>query len=709
MKVLKSYDEIKPYIAQVREFADGNKSSFGFLPGSAYEEIAFKEQLWVLCDAERNIQGYLIFGGVYPKLKVFQLFSCQNFRGRGGATILLDELKRYAESHSYLCISARVAADLSANKFWGKSGFNICQQQKGGKSTNRVLNLRVYQLEGQDLLSSSGVSSEHDDKVNYLGRPILANRTYAIDLNPIFDVTKSRAKCVESTLVLQRGFSGSLDLCTTPEFVKEFERNSGRFKEDPMLAIAKAIPALPVVSEDMLFPVIEELREVIFPQRSKSGATSKNDRSDLIHIAYCIFHRVSGFITREKALLKASRRIYEQYSIKILSPSELLDCEREGLRVDIKSGDKCLSVSGDVSSFLHEVEEFLQLQGLGSVSARSLVSKGCDSDSERLIVRFGGSVVGYATWSVASEMNNVVDLHLFVDERTPGIISSIDHVLECSINGGKQGSVIRIDLHVGGGQTLTKETALNRGFIQGRESGSLSKVSHGGYVDKTNWWSFKRGYEGLSGLLLPDTMPTYDELLHTGIAIHNDKNVLIKCLSLFDFETLISPGFLFPKGRGALMLPIKESYAKGLLGDLRGQLDLMPSEEVTHLLERAYFRSSSRLSYFSKGELLLLYVSGKDSIQEVVGLGRITSSEKMTASDAGLNLKRQGVLSEEDLECIGGSKGVLHAFTFDNFNEFNNRVSFQEAKKLGAIGGANLTTVEKVEYKALKKVLEIVE
>ena len=78
--------------------------------------------------------GYLFFGGRHLTLRVTQLFVAKRFREHGIASKLLAELEAYAGRNQFLTIRARVAADLEANAFWEKAGFELFRQEKGAQT-----------------------------------------------------------------------------------------------------------------------------------------------------------------------------------------------------------------------------------------------------------------------------------------------------------------------------------------------------------------------------------------------------------------------------------------------------------------------------------------------------------------------------------------------------------------------------------------------
>ena len=154
--------------------------------------------------------------------------------------------------------------------------------------------------------------------------------------------------------------------------------------------------------------------------------------------------------------------------------------------------------------------------------------------------------------------------------------------------------------------------------------------------------------------------------------------------------------------RDCIIVPIRENYANGLIGNIKNQLSLLSSHDKALLLEKAYFRSLSKASLFRRGGVIAFYVSGSKSIQEIIGFARVTYSDIINIDEAIIKVDRQGVLSRYELSEIVDKSGKIHVFTFDNFLEFDRRVSFSRAKALGLISNANLVSPEKIDFEKLK-------
>jgi len=262
-------------------------------------------------------------------------------------------------------------------------------------------------------------------------------------------------------------------------------------------------------------------------------------------------------------------------------------------------------------------------------------------------------------------------------------------------------------------QTKTKNTAAKRGFLKtfsGEHhlpAGQLSKLTVNGLISTDNWDSFRTVVEKSTGLRLPMRMPTNEEFNNTGIVIDNQLDGGIFKISLFDFETLVSPGVVLCPGRSAVIVPIQLRFAKGLFAYVQPQVELFPAPEALLHVEKAYFRGTSKTSQFSRGILVLFYLSGSGGgTKEVIGCARVTYSEVLSVDEIELKLERQGVLSRCELENIANGNRKVHAFTFDNFCLFPKRIPFSFLKKRSMISDTNLITVEKVLPKHFTQICE---
>ena len=725
-------NEVKTYVAEIRQLADANRTELGFLPASVYSESAVKGGLWVAVGSTRKVRGYLLFGGRFPRLRVFQIFVRSEYRGSGTARILLEKLRDYGERLNYLTITARVARELEANRFWEACGFFVTDRIPG-EGTRRPLNKYTLELDvpslfrgeslrtidstqirfpaeaGVDVDAHRALRTIDSTQIRFPG-PILSTPSYVIDLNVFFDVLRNRDK-EESSLVLSLGLNGDVCLFVTSEFVKELERHTADHQRDPVLDLARNLSTLPDVDPDTAKPLIEDLRTLLWSGIPKTGRRAVNDASDLSHLASCIHHKVDGFITRDEAILRHAADLRRVHDLNIVSPTYFIDLfdgdfpRPESALASVDRQD--IEITDLDERNRKDVEKFLRGLDVDPDQVRSCLAPGSTRHPRlRRIVRVGSRIVGMGSWKNPGP-GRVTDLHLYVDEKQPNSERAIDRLfLESSMHGGVDRRLLRLDLHISRRQEKTREVAVHVGFRppkhEGDSSGALAKVSFRGVVGKDNWSSFRRDLKATTDCELQEDVPSWRTVSDTGIVMSTGQRERSVTISPFDFETLVSPCALILPGRTAVIIPIRKKYA-GLISSTGRQRSLLPDKEAAFRLERAYFLAAGKHRLLPKGTIVVFYVSSPQS--EAVALARVTFSDTLTKTQAVTKLGRQGVLSETDIDQKADLRGKIAAFTFDNLLKFQTNVSYQDLKRDGCVSGSNLVTAQRLTHRMLRLIV----
>ena len=208
------------YSSLVQQQGDSERDVLGFLPRSAYSEAAAQGKLYVATAevaGEEYYAGHLLYGGRFPHLRVFQLYTLPKFRGRHIGRQLIDTFVSDAESQYCITISARVAADLPANEFWERMGFKTIRTVAGGITRGRQINLRRRELDSPTLFSIPEMK-----RVIALPRHGRSERPiFALDVNVFLDVIKDRPRAEYAKRLLTASLSGMLRLFVAREFVDE--------------------------------------------------------------------------------------------------------------------------------------------------------------------------------------------------------------------------------------------------------------------------------------------------------------------------------------------------------------------------------------------------------------------------------------------------------------------------------------------------------
>ena len=720
MRLFTNYQDVKPFLQLIADSSDANRSALGFLPKSVYEERALAGRLWVAADNDQY-QGHLLFGGKYPDLKVLQLFVHPDYRGHGIGSKLVEGLVDFAKSRQYIAVSARVAADLPANKFWERMGFICSRRVAGGRTSNRVINIRLRYVDSSLLFEIPQKDIGEVEAISYDNAPAMRVATYALDLNVLMDLVKRRQQRYKAVCELVRaGLNHLVRIVVTDEVRCELERTSvGGDNHDPMVEILRQIPALPRVEREALANLVERLRLAVFPRRSLSRQNASQDESDLVHMATCVHHKMSGFITSEKAILRASEVLRKNFNLEILSPSDFLeptfgsDTQSLGLTVRAPGGEIAFHQFDEVER--PTIENFLGTLGLPNDETHSALHPGASGSArKRLTIFANGRLSGFASWDRPARRKAHAELFLYLDETVPNLERIVDHVLESVSRDARSMGAYGIQLCHSREQVRTREIAFSRGWRRGSNSqrGALSlfKVSLFGFVDSSGWSTFVADLRRLAQVDLNQKAPTAEEAGDVGLQIVHGSKRQPSILSLFDFETLVSPGLLLLPGRSGVIVPIQEPYAEELLGRQSPQTSFLPAPEALLRVEKAYFRSPTKLNIFMKGMPLVFYVSAgrggkRRGPMAALCMARITSTAVLHAGEALFRYQRQGVLSGQELGKVGNKDGMVHVFTFDNVVPFPCPIGLRRLKEIDCADGANVVTARRVSHEGLKVLL----
>ena len=710
--VLNDYDAVLPHLSAVRKNADAHKKELGFLSHTAYSDKAKKGKLWVLSDPDKSSYiGHLLFGGRDDTLNVVQLFIAPVDRGKGFARELLNCLKEYGERLGKLSIIARVATDLPANKFYEREGFRLVCQKTGGKTTGRTINIRAYRLSTPTLFGGDLAS---ECPAAMLNRPAYVAETYVLDMNALFDLLRERAPVDGVRNLVEAACKGRIKLMRTAEMVKELERTSNG-KEDSLLTFAEKLPALPSREEKALSLLVSALRPIVFPDRDKDGKSAQRDESDLRHLAHCIASNVGTFVTGEKAILRVVDELYSRYQLDIRSPSEFEENDKSTNAEFTAIGDDVANIrfanagTGDSE----RVSFFLKALGVDKGKTEQIIDFDAPARRREGILGFSGAkLCGVLLYESGTMISCKEEVHIYVDETMPGYRTIVEYLLcqACLRTPGARISLM--ELFIRPDQSHTRMLAISRGFRpveQTDQDFRLAKPACRHVLTSKSWNTSVREFQQCASWNLPDKMPTHVELQNTGIVLKENADVS-HTFSLFDFETMISPGFLLPAGREGVIIPIQQDFAEDLLNAVNGQmrLDLYKTGSIRTFIERAYFRKPRAASKISQGMPLFFYVSAfKGKAGGIRVAARCTCSKVVSVEQALVEFSRQGVLDESMLRKQTNGQGMVHVFTFDSVRLLSKEISFRKLREENIADRSNFVTLQTVNTEQMTKLISL--
>jgi len=709
-RILKDYSSVYEYLPRVQLEADNNKPSLGFLPPGAYESQARQNKLWIVVSNTNDYLGHLMFGGRYPVLKISQIYISPEHRGQGIAKKLFQEFVKYGEKREFTNIRARVAADLDANAFYMKKGFKIISQEKGGETTGRIINIQNYDLNVPslfDLIKDEPALNIKNLQVD--DNPVLITPTYTFDLNIIHDIIKDKELKEISGNIFALATSGQFQLYATPELITELKRTA-KDSQDNLLIFAKnTLSVLPDLDDNSLNQVISVLDKKIFHGAANTGKNSPNKLSDIRHLAYSIKHGLTGFITRDNAILAASDFLHQKYKLSILSPYDF--CFEAKVADNLhfsNSNNECFHFLNDTDISTEKVQSFLDKNGV-LLNADNIWRSIQNGNNIRVAVLNKQEIVGLI--SLKGVTNKKYLAHIVVNEDAVDASRVIDHLIAKTVQSIASDNYFSIKIIVPASNQMTIDTLQRQGFFkilsQENSLSCFKKISCGYYLAATDWILTQKLFQDELDIKLPHRFLTGEEWKNTRKICIERKNQK-SAISLFEFENIISPSLLMYSNREAVITPLEGKYSRNLFGNtsLQGELfGIISEREALLCIEKAYFRTPRGSTLFKKGMPIIFYESSPRS--EAIGWARITSSAVKSVDEILIQYLRQGVLEKKELTSIANNNNEVHIITFIDFVEFPNKIPFKELDRIGCNNGANFVTAQKVNFEQLEKIASI--
>ena len=448
------------------------------------------------------------------------------------------------------------------------------------------------------------------------------------------------------------------------------------------------------------------LRQAIYPNGSISETMSANKESDLAHLAMCIHHGLTGFITRDSDILSAATRLKQSFGIDVVAPTEFLtpfEIPEIRRKTNVVGSLRQIEINDVSENERTELYNFFESVNFPKSEVTHFLAPGpISSPRRRLIMRIENEIIGVASFDQPPSVISNAEAFLAVDETFQESDLCIDHFLEVITQELMRRSVRLVSLWVRTVDTKSISTAASRGF-RPRTSGptprylsELVKLSFDPIVSPKNWSRFRAVLADFGGINIPSTMPDYESTRKNGLTIEK-RDASSFSMNIFELETLLSPVLVLFYNRPGTIFPIHQLFAEELLGYAADQRKLLPDHEASLKVERAYYRRPKKQPFVAVNTPIVFYVSGKSGgSQAAIGCGRITSTSIEALDTIPIKYLRQGVLDEHELGQIADNKNRVQVITFDNFKPFERKISYRQLKQLGLVGKTNLVTAEEL-------------
>lgn len=685
-------------INAIVSIADSYKVELGFWSRKALCDAINRNRLVAAIatnSSESITLGFLIYSGVQPNGKIQAIAVLKDHARKGVGQALLDAAVSRLEAEHFICVRANPAKDLvSAQEFYKKNKFEIVRIERGGKRRNRQIIVRERTLNVPTLFNAVYVNHNTASSLAVEGAP---NRLWVIDVNVLFDLVKSgRDRYQKAYDIFGAALAGRINIAVASEFKRELKRNSKKINDDPIFALASALPTIFVNETDRISVKAKEAHELIFRDDYPKQAESPRAMSDCRHIAECVLGNAAAFITSDGPLLSSRKKVRERFGLDIASLEDFhdaLSC------YNITSGMMGVTAegfhikTGNHKDALQLIDKAKAMPYLDEFMAPSPQTNRTDT-----LVAFddADNAIGLLAVRTPLSLGKSHKMTLIVDHQ-----EGIAEVVADALMGKGLDALARMGPHLVEmteipGQLLARRTAYQLGFKKSNVDGCLAKlvlgspITPGNISDQIEKLHLLLG-KNLAEHLLPISMDSLDVLFEN---------------SLDKFERLeksVSPGLLVSNRREIIIQPIEGPFATELLGT-SGQMNLFKQLGGAYRTEKIYVCSSNKKSFFHPNQVILFYESKRSGGRgAVVAAGNIVGVLVQNKKNVNENQMKRTVLDKVD--DLSSSERVT-LVRFNSLLRFPHPVSLKTLKSLGAHSARNFVTATKVTTSIGQKILD---
>lgn len=292
-----------PELDAVRTLWKRNNKILGFFPNGAFQERARSEQILGAFDNSQLV-GYVLFFTTRESVaRITHLCVSEDYRGKGVARVLIDELK--IRTRKLRGIGLYCRRDFDVWHIWPKLGFHAVKEKIG--HSQEGFELTYFWLPHAHKSLFSELEDCDRDKV-----------TVVLDANTFYDLLDaSRNGADETHGLLADWIQPSIQLSITTELFNEIGRNPHPAERKSRRAAASKFYRLDASSFE--FESAQQGLEMILGKCKRD-----RDQADQRQLAWAVAAKCDVFVTRDELVLSKSDDIYDKHGLIVQRPADLI-------------------------------------------------------------------------------------------------------------------------------------------------------------------------------------------------------------------------------------------------------------------------------------------------------------------------------------------------------------------------------------------------
>lgn len=615
--------------------------TLGFLPRQALESyLESGTVLGVKTDAGELV-GYLLYAAYPNYFRITHLCVSEEYRGQGIAKLLVNTLKRSADTQKVIKLHCR--RDFPANDLWPKLGFVALGEKRSRSKEEHWLTIWHLRLAPEDQMELFQAATS-DDTLDIV-----------IDAQIFFDFEEPDSdKAQPSKALLSDFLVDSLNLWITDELLNEINRQEDREKRENSRSRTDRFPKVEC-SQHLLEAFERRLRRILPERRASQG-------SDIRQLARAAASSIKIFVTKDHALLEKAQKIGELTGLEVINPVDLIVqlhelSERHSYAPDYIVGLNlrwARLASTDLISL--SLEAFLKPQETRGKFREKLESLVAQVDRYQCeLLRSGDEVIAIRVLSIGSNKRLTSPLARVASSADRALFGRF--LIADTISKAVEENLDLVRFETAELTPNLMPYLLEMGFIAG--NGSFVRFCFSRCLKRV---------EVLSAIsaLCPEASSKYQDM------------------STLDIERCCSPLVLNPTERQCFLIPIRPFYATGLIDRHQSGAELFGGDpNVLLRWDNVYYRAANRHRMLKPPARILWYVSSPK--QQIIAVSNLDDVLIDTTKELFRQFRKFGILKWRDLYemCGRDASRELMALKFSQTFLFREPISLATMREIG--------------------------
>ena len=304
---IEEIDETSPHLETVIALGDANKKTLGFFTEGAFRKSARERVILIALNPQKKCIGYLLYRAVRRSNIIVIVHLCVDpaYRGRGVTKQLVNSLSQ--KTQNFYGIQLKCRRDYGIDRMWETLGFIPLNDRPGRSKEGKLLT--VWWLDhGHPTIFSQAAAQQLESKIC-----AVIDTSIFLELHGNEDIESA-----ESDSLLADWLQDYLELCITDEIFKAINaifdvhlRKRKRLLGETFTKIHCDRQAFETKFKSLNRLIssinLDEINEALVRQLAQAIAAD-----------YLIF------LTRDPKILALADAVYENFSLAIMTPTDLI-------------------------------------------------------------------------------------------------------------------------------------------------------------------------------------------------------------------------------------------------------------------------------------------------------------------------------------------------------------------------------------------------